>query len=89
VPDEKLTTYWRVRSSSDSDGKPEWEQLDSPPATRDGLVGDVKVENDDQVMLVYFEDKQAQTLVVGKMRDAAALVREHDLPHRPARPPQP
>jgi hypothetical protein len=51
-----------------------------------GLVGETQVENDHQVMIVYFGDTAAHKTVTGKFRDAAALVREHEIPHRPARP---
>lgn len=30
-------------------------------------------------------DTAAQTFVTAKFRDAAALVREHEIPHRPAK----
>lgn len=82
---EKLITYWRVKSSADSAGKPEWEELAAAPLTRAGLVGDVKVENDDQVMMVYFVDAIAQERVTRAARDAAALAQEHMIPHRPAK----
>lgn len=81
---EKLTRHFLVRSGDD--GKPVWTELDAPPETRAGLVGETKVENDDQVMVVYFVDVAAQKFVTGKFRDAAALVREHEIPHRPAQP---
>jgi hypothetical protein len=84
---EKLMTYWRVRSSDDPDGRPEWTQLDAAPASREGLVGEMTVENDDQVMVVYFEDLAAHDRVTRASKDAAALVREWEIPHQPARRP--
>ena len=49
---DKITTYWRVRSGDDPDAKPHWGRLDAQPKTTEGLVGELRVENDDQVMLV-------------------------------------
>jgi hypothetical protein len=83
---EKLKTYFRVRSSDEPNGKPVWQRVSGPPTTKAGLVGDVVVENDDQVMTVYFEDHEARRLVTRKFKDAAALAQEHMIPHRPAAP---
>lgn len=85
---DKLVTYWRVASSTEADGKPVWEQLDAAPASRVGLVGDLKVENDDQIMMAYFVDHEARVRVTRAARDAAALAQEFMIPHRPARRPQ-
>jgi hypothetical protein len=78
----KFTSHHRVRSDL-AGGKPIWEQLSGPPESREGLVGDVKVENDDQILIVYFEDEAAQERVTRSFRDAAALVQEHMIPHKP------
>jgi hypothetical protein len=80
---EKLITYWRVRSGADSSAKPEWEQLDAHPPTRAGLAGELKVENDDQIAMIFFVDQAAQERVTRSGRDAAALAREHEIPHVP------
>jgi hypothetical protein len=80
---EKLITYWRVRSGADASAKPVWEELDARLATRAGLVGELKVENDDQIMLIFFVDQAAQERVTRAARDAAALAREHEIPHVP------
>jgi hypothetical protein len=85
----KFTTYWRVRSGTDASAKPEWEELDSRPATRAGLVGELKVENGDQIMLIFFVDQAAQERVTRDARDAAALAREHEIPHVPVDRPGP
>jgi hypothetical protein len=85
---EKVITYWRVRSSDDPEGKPMWTRLDGPPETTDGLYGDTKVENDDQIVMVYFEDKAACERVTRAARDAAALAQEWEIPHRPAKRPE-
>ena len=85
---EKVTTYWRVRSGNGADAKPEWTQLDGPQGSKDGLVGELRVEDDDQVMLVYFEDEAARDRVVRASRDAAALAREWEIPRQAARDPR-
>ena len=36
-------------------------------------------------MLVYVAETAAQTFVTGRFRDAAALMGEHEIPHRPAK----
>ena len=59
-----------------------------PHGTKKGLGGELRVENDDQVMLVYFEDEAARDRVVRASRDAAALAREWEIPHQPARDPR-
>jgi hypothetical protein len=82
---EKLRTYWRVWSLPDGTMAP-WERLDGPPVTQDELCGDLKIENDDQIAMVYAVDQAALDLVTQKSRDVAALVREHEIPHKPARP---
>ncbi len=81
---EKLVTYWRVRSMPDESIAP-WEQLDTAPSSTAGLVGELKVENDDQIQMVYFVDEVAQERVTRGARDAAALAQEWEIPHRPAR----
>ena len=85
---EKLTTYWRVRSGADPTAKPVWEELDAPPVTTAGLHGHTKVENDDQVMFIFFVDAAAQERVTRAARDAASLAQEWEIPHQPARPRQ-
>jgi len=57
------------------------------PTTVLGLHGELKVENDDQIMMVFFVDAVAQEQVTRAARDAAALAQEFKIPHRPARPP--
>lgn len=52
---EKLTHYFLIRSGDD--GKPEWTRLEAPPKTRTGLVGETKVENDDQYRSVMYVDE--------------------------------
>jgi hypothetical protein len=86
---EKLITYWRVRSGADATATPEWEELDGRPTTRAGLTGELKVENDDQIMLIFFVDQAAQERVTQAARDAAALAREHEIPHVPVDRPEP
>jgi hypothetical protein len=81
---DKITTYWRVRSGDDPDAKPHWDPLDAQPKTTEGLVGELRVENDDQVILVYFADEAARVWVTRNARDAAALVQEWMTPHKPA-----
>jgi hypothetical protein len=81
---EKLITYWRVHSNADGTIAP-WERLASPPTSQEGPYGDLKVENDDQIMLIFFVDENAHEKVVRGARDAAALAQEHGIPHRSAR----
>ena len=78
----KLITYWRVKSAPDG-GIPKWEQLDKPPATTEGLHGEFKIENDDQIMVLFFVDAAAQERVTRGARDAVALAQEFEIPHRP------
>ena len=82
---KKLTSYWRVKSGADADEKPEWEPLDGKPATTEGLHGELKIENDDQIMMVYFVDEAAYERVSRAAKDAASLAQEWEIPHRPAR----
>lgn len=49
----------------------------------------MKVENDDQIMLVFFADEAAQERVTRAARDAAPLAPEWQIPHRRARGSQP
>lgn len=79
----KMLTYWRVKSMPDGSIAP-WEQLDKPPATTDGLHGELKIENDDQIMIVFFVDEVAAQKVTRGARDATALAQEWEIPHRPA-----
>ena len=58
----KLTTYWLVRTGGEGP-VPIWEQLKGPPETTDQLHGDLKVENDDQIAMVFFVDAGAQEIV--------------------------
>src|ERR1043165_6948489 len=62
-----------------------WEQFETPLATTAGLHGELKVENDDQVMMVYFVDAVAQQQVTRVARDAAALAQEWGIPALGAR----
>jgi hypothetical protein len=82
---EKLTTYWHVRTGSDAAGAPDWKQLDGPPATTAGLHGELKVENDDQIRMIYFADEQAQERVTRAVRDAASLAPEWQIRTNPQR----
>lgn len=79
----KHTTYWRVRSAPDPRDKPQWEELKAAPTTRSGLVGDLRIENDDQIMMLYFVDGAVQERVTRGARDAAALAQEFMIPHKP------
>ncbi|MDH4104147.1 MAG: hypothetical protein OEW52_11050 [Thermoleophilia bacterium] len=81
--DEKCTTYWRVKSAEGEGEKPRWEQLAAASQSTEGLHGDLKIENDDQIMWVYFVDAAAQEHVSRAARDAAALAQEWEIPHRP------
>jgi hypothetical protein len=69
---DKLVTYWCVRSADDRTAPPEWEQLPGPLETTAGPYGELAVENDDQRMLVYFEDRSAHERVTRAAKDAAA-----------------
>jgi len=82
----KITTYWRVRSSTDGSVAP-WEELPVAPATTEGLVGHLRVENDDQIMWIFFEDEIAQAKVTTAAQDVTALAREWEIPHQPYRDP--
>ena len=82
----KQTTYWLCRLAADPTAPPEWQQLDARPTTSEGLYGEWRVENDDQIALLYFEDDMAYERVTRRTRDVAALVQEHAIPHRPVRP---
>ena len=79
---EKVTSYWRVHSLPDGSIAP-WEQHKKPLATTAGLHGELKVENDDKVMVVSFVDAVAQQRVTHAARDAAALAQEWQIPHNP------
>jgi hypothetical protein len=85
---EKLITYWRVKTAADAAATPEWEQLAEPPTTTAGLHGELNVENDDQIMMVFFEDEAAHERVTRAARDAASLAQEWMIPHRPTRGPK-
>ena len=78
----KLTTYWLVRAGPEGP-IPIWEQLERPPET-DGLHGNLEVENDDQIMMVFFVDAAAEEIVTRAARDGVALAQEFMIPHRPA-----
>jgi len=86
---EKLITYWRVRTPADAAAALEWEKLEGVPATSAGLHGELTVENDDQIMRLFFEDEAAQKQVTRAARDATSLAQEWQVPHRPARDPEP
>jgi len=77
---EKLITYWRVKSAADATAPPEWEQLDTAPSSTAGLRGELKIENDDQIMMVFFVDETAQKRVTRSARDAASLAQEWQVP---------
>ncbi len=81
--EDKRTTYWRVKSAENDGDKPQWEQLVAAPQSTEGLHGELKIENDDQIMWIYFVDAAAQERVSGAARDAAALAQEWEIPHRP------
>ena len=81
----KSTSYWLVRSGPEG-LIPLWEQLERPPETTDELHGDLRVENDDEIMLVYFVDAGAQEIVTRAARDAASLAQEFVIPQRPTQP---
>ena len=66
---------------------PEWRQLDRAPEATERLYGELRVEIDDQVALIYLADEAAHARVTRSARDAAALVQERMIPHRPARRP--
>lgn len=85
---EKLITYWRVKSAADAAAPPEWEQLDTAPSSTAELHGELKIENDDQIKMVFFVDETAQKRVTRSARDAASLAQEWQVPHRPARGPR-
>ena len=82
----KLTTYWLVRTGGEGQ-IPIWEQLEGPPETTDELHGNLEVETDDQIAMVFFVDAGAQEIVTRAARDPAALAQEFMIPHRPARTP--
>jgi hypothetical protein len=52
---------------------------------KSGFHGELRVENDDQVMLVYAADQAAYEKVAQASRDASALVTELMIQHLPAR----
>lgn len=47
------------------------------------MFGETVIENDDLILTLYFEDEASHTLVTSKSRDAAALVQEWMIPHKP------
>jgi hypothetical protein len=51
----KLTTYWLVRTGGEGP-IPIWEQLEGSPETTDELHGNLEVETDDQIAMVFFVD---------------------------------
>lgn len=67
--------WWRVRSAS-AGGTPQWTEIYPAPASNDGLVGELPVESDGQIMHVYFEDVEAQERVTRAAHDAAAIAQE-------------
>ena len=82
----KLTTYWLVRSGQEGP-TPIWDQLDGPPERTDELHGDLTIENDDQIMMVFFVDAASEETVTRAAREAAALAQEFTIPHQPAQRP--
>jgi hypothetical protein len=75
---------WRVKTADDSAATPGWERLDAAPASVAELHGELRIENDDQIMLVFFADEAAQERVTRAARDAASLAQEWQIPHKPA-----
>jgi hypothetical protein len=53
----KQVRFFRVWTGAD--GQSAIERLDTPPRTRKGLYGDVRLENDSVIAFFYFEDVQA------------------------------
>jgi hypothetical protein len=60
-------------------------RVEIPPESKAGFHGEIRVENDDQVMLVYAVDQAAYEKVAQASRDASALVQEWMIPHDPTR----
>jgi hypothetical protein len=81
----KLTTYWLVRGGPEGP-IPIWEQLEGPPDT-EGLHGELRVENDEEVMMIFFVDAAAEEIVTRASRDGVALAQEFMIPRRPAEQP--
>ena len=71
----KPTTYWLVRGGPEGE-IPLWEQLDGAPETTDELHGELKAENEDEVMHVFFVDAAAQEIVTRAVRDGVVLADE-------------
>lgn len=89
--DGKWTTFWIVKSAPDG-GPPIWRQIDPfDPALKedpelagaDSVGPPLRIENDDQVMVVTALDEPALKRVESSLGDAAALVQEHGIPHKP------
>jgi hypothetical protein len=81
---EKRVRLGESGQRDDPTAPPAWEQLDGPRTTTAELIGDTRVENDDQIMVVYFVDATAREQVTRGARDAAALAQE--CPRPPAAP---
>jgi hypothetical protein len=79
---DKLVTYWRASSLPDGAIAP-WEQLDAAPAAMDGLHGELKIEDVDEVVMVYFADEIASEKITRAELDADALTEEWGIPYKP------
>lgn len=75
----KSTTYWLVRGGPEGE-IPLWEHLDGAPDTTDELHGELQVENEDEIMHVFFVDAAAQEIVTRAVRDGVVLTDEFTIP---------
>jgi hypothetical protein len=89
--DGKWTTFFVAKASSD--GKVDMREIDpsdpalaSDPELAGEGVGQLRLENDDQVWVVITLDEAAHEHAQRAFRDAAALAQEHMIPHQPYRP---
>jgi hypothetical protein len=89
--DGKWVRFFIARSAAA--GKVDLEEIDpsdpvlrDDPAMQERAVGQVRIENDDQVWIVATGDEQAHEQVQRTFRDIAAIAQEHMIPHKPYEP---
>jgi hypothetical protein len=87
--DGKWTTFWVAKTNDD--GTIGMRQIDlhdrktlqNDPELQGEGVGKLRIENDDQVMVVFTLDADAHARQQQAFLDAAALAQEHMIPHQP------
>jgi hypothetical protein len=70
----KQVRFFRVWTGAD--GQSTIERLDIPPRTREGLYGDIRLENDSVIAFFYFEDKAAHAVFTSGSLEHVPLLLE-------------